>query len=284
MITIDSLKNIPSNKLFEAFEDAFNEYEIQLDQIELSKMLKRRGFQAELSFGAFDGNRLVAFTFNGIGPYQGIKTAYDTGTGTVKEYRGRGLAKQIFRYSLPYLREAGIKRYLLEVLQHNSSAVKLYQSLGFEVSREFYYFVQETGKFKPEQKSLKQGYSLSAVDIAELSDKLEFADFPASWQNGFESVIRSIEEFKAIAAYYQNKIAAYCIYEPRSGDITNLAVAKVHRRLGLGTTLLMNVLQDNHADSFKLINIPTDANAMLSFLASFDIHPSGKQFEMIKVL
>ena len=34
---------LTSKKLFEAFSDAFSDYEMQLDQIELSKMLKRRG-------------------------------------------------------------------------------------------------------------------------------------------------------------------------------------------------------------------------------------------------
>jgi ribosomal protein S18 acetylase RimI-like enzyme len=80
-----------------------------------------------LSFGAFKNEDLLAFTFNGIGEYHGIKTAYDTGTGTLKEYRGQGLAKCIFQHSLPFLEEAGIRQYLLEVLQHNEGAVALYK-------------------------------------------------------------------------------------------------------------------------------------------------------------
>jgi ribosomal protein S18 acetylase RimI-like enzyme len=106
-------------------------------------MLKRRGFNPDLSFAAFDNNEIVSFTFNGIGNFNGIPTAYDTGTGTLKSHRGKGLATQIFEYSIPYLREAGIRQYLLEVLQHNTKAVSVYKNLGFKTSREFNYFAQK---------------------------------------------------------------------------------------------------------------------------------------------
>ena len=50
-------------------------------------MLIRRGYVPKLSFAAFDNGKIVAFTLNGIGMFNGIRTAYDTGTETVKEYR-----------------------------------------------------------------------------------------------------------------------------------------------------------------------------------------------------
>ena len=141
--TIKSLKSISFNILFDAFNKAFKDYEIQFNEQELSSMLKRRGFIPELSFGAFDNGKLISFTFNGIGYYNGIYTAYDTGTGTVTEHRGMGLAAKIFNHSIPFLKEAGVSQYLLEVLQHNTKAVSLYKKLGFKVSREFNYFFQK---------------------------------------------------------------------------------------------------------------------------------------------
>ena len=55
-IRIKSLKNTSFDELFEAFRQAFAEYEVQLDRAELQAMLKRRGFDPELSFAAFDGD------------------------------------------------------------------------------------------------------------------------------------------------------------------------------------------------------------------------------------
>lgn len=47
-------------------------------------MLPRRGYEPRLSFAVFDEGRIVAFTLNGIGLFNGVKTAYDTGPGRQK--------------------------------------------------------------------------------------------------------------------------------------------------------------------------------------------------------
>ena len=120
---IKSLAHTSFETLAESFGAAFAEYEVQISPDELRTMLRRRGFEPALSFAAFDdtGN-IMGFTLNGIGTFAGVPTAYDTGTGTLPEYRGQGLATQIFETSLPHLRAAGIVQYLLEVLQHNTTA------------------------------------------------------------------------------------------------------------------------------------------------------------------
>ena len=144
MIEIKNLEGISFEQIYTAFKSAFSDYEISVDKTELKSMLKRRGFNPALSFGAFYDDNIVAFTFNGIGKYyNGKLTAYDTGTGTRKEFRGQGLAKRIFTHSMPFLKNAGIENYLLEVLQHNKRALKIYESLGFEILREFNFFTQK---------------------------------------------------------------------------------------------------------------------------------------------
>ena len=131
---IRNLENIDFDSIFHGFEKAFADYEISFEKEEVRTMLKRRGFNPRLSFAAFDGNEIVAFTLNGTGSFNGIPTAYDTGTGTVKEYRGHGIAGKIFAHSLPFLKEAGIRQYVLEVLQNNLGAISVYRRLGFETT------------------------------------------------------------------------------------------------------------------------------------------------------
>ena len=89
---IKSLSKIEFGTIFKAFNQAFADYEVQINELQLKIMLKRRGFNPDLSFAAFDGHEIVAFTLNGTGNFNGIPTAYDTGTGTLKGYRGKGLA------------------------------------------------------------------------------------------------------------------------------------------------------------------------------------------------
>ena len=160
METIKSLDTLSFGSLFTAFNEAFRDYEIQVNSEELSVMLSRRGFVPSLSFGLFEDDKLIAFTLNGIGEFNSQRTAYDTGTGTIKEYRGKGLASKIFTDSLPFLKEAGVSQYLLEVLQHNTSAVSVYRKLGFAVSREFNYFTQPGSSVSIPSKILPSVYIL----------------------------------------------------------------------------------------------------------------------------
>lgn len=284
MYKIKSLKNISFASLFDSFKDAFADYEIQLEKEELERMLTRRGFVPGLSFGAFDGDKLVAFTFNGIGNFNGVKTAYDTGTGTMKDYRGKGLATKIFEYSIPFLKEAGVKQYLLEVLQHNTKAVSLYKKLGFEITREFNYFSQDNKAIQLSLKNIESEYKIKPIDFESIESLTDFFDFNPSWQNSIESIFRNKKDFKAIGAFYKNKPVGFCVTETNSGDISLIAVNHNFRRKGIGTLLLKESIHLIQHDSVKCINTNITCESISKFLEFASIPLIGKQYEMLKAI
>lgn len=279
---IKSLKGIDFNALYKAFNQAFADYEMQLDKMQLQSMLKRRGFNPDLSFAAFDKDEIVAFTFNGIGDFNGLSTAYDTGTGTLKEYRGQGLASQIFEYSVPYLREMGIKQYLLEVLQHNPKAISVYTKQGFETTREFYYFRQKSEKIENKIKAIDYPYTIKPISINDFDSITRFWDFIPSWQNSLESIDRAKDDFVSLGLFFENRLVGYSVFEPTSGDITQLAVDKQERRKGIASLLLKEMIDLNKNDSVKVINTDITNDPLTHFLQSKNIPIAGKQFEMIK--
>lgn len=279
-----SLNNICLDELFEAFEQAFADYEVQLNKIELLTMLKRRGFESKASFGAFDGNKIVSFTCNGIGNFYGTPTAYDTGTGTLKDYQGKGLATQVFKYSIPHLKALGIKEYLLEVLQHNTGALSVYRKLGFEVTREFYYFKLKNDQISKTIRTLDFPYTLKPIKIDEYNSISNFWDFKPSWQNSIEAIERSLEDFICLGIFSESKLIGYSIFEPMSGDVTQIAVDKQFRRRGIGSLLFQKMLESNKHSSIKIINTDIECHSITAFLQSKNIEPAGKQFEMIKRL
>lgn len=281
---IKSLSNLCPDELFEAFEQAFADYEVQLNKVELLTMLKRRGFDPKASFGAFDGNKIVSFTCNGIGNYYGKPTAYDTGTGTLKDYRGKGLATQVFEYSIPHLKALGIEEYLLEVLQHNTGALSVYRKLGFEVTREFYYFKSENTQVNSTVKTLDFPYQLKPVNINEHNSIPDFWDFKPSWQNSLEAIKRAIKDFICLGVFSESKLIGYGVFEPLSGDVTQIAVDKPFRRKGIGSLLFQKMLENNKHSSIKVINTDLECDSITAFLKSKNIEPAGKQFEMIKKL
>lgn len=281
---IKSLEKTDFKTISLAFGNAFADYDMQISENELKTMCKRRGFSPDLSFAAFEGERIVAFTLNGIGEFNGVKMAYDTGTGTLKDYRGQGLATKIFDYSIPYLKEANIHHYLLEVLQHNTKAVSVYRKIGFKVTRELNYFVWENEKIKNEIKNTHAGYLVETFDLNQYAHVSDFWDFYPSWQNSFESIDRAREDFINLGVFADKQLIGYCIFEPNSGDITQIAVDKAHRRKNIASLLLQKVSKLNKHTKTKLINADTTCLSIVEFLKAKNIDITGKQFEMIKEL
>ena len=269
------------DQLFLAFQEAFSDYEIQLNQKELFRMLKRRGYRSGLSYGAFINDRLVSFTLNGIGTYHGHRTAYDTGTGTLPEYRGNGIAGAVFKHAEEQLKAAWIQQYLLEVLQHNAPAVKLYKKLGFEISRSFNYFHQDVRKVSAKTVNHELLEKVKPMPLSAFEDGI-FGDFSASWQNHVTAVKRSPEDFVAFGFEEDGQKLGMLIFDPTTGDITQIMVHHEHRRRGIGTAMIHKSLEINSHPSIKLINSDSRDQGLTKFMESLNIPLQGKQYEMIK--
>ncbi len=281
---IRSLAHCSFDELYAGHLKAFKEYPFQWSKEALQKTIHRRGFDASLSFGAFDKDELLSFTWNGIGEFKGLPTAYDTGTGTAEEYRGKGLASQIFEHSIPFLKEDGIKQYILEVLEENEKAFSVYSKQGFEVSRKFDCFrVNSNDWILPQHLSPKH-IQLKDIDLSYQKQMKPMIDFDLSWQNNFAALNKNPSDFKVIGAFEDDSLVGYGIIEPQSGDVPQLAVSKTRRRNGIGSSLLNDLKKLNKADILKVINIPSDQEEIKSFVLNNGIPKLVSQYEMLKLI
>jgi ribosomal protein S18 acetylase RimI-like enzyme len=281
---ITSLIHTDFDTIASTFLEAFKDYEVKINKMELLKMITRRGFCKELSFGAFDNDKLVSFTLNGIGKYNDIQSAYDCGTGTIEEYRGQGLATRIFEYSVPFLKKQRVKQYVLEVLKSNTPAIKVYEKTGFQVSQDLNYYVAKKNDIKHHDNDPWEA-KIYESDIINYHYFMLLWDFKPTWQNSVESIERCFSNFKILFADAKNgETVGYCIYEPSTGDITQIAVANNYRRAGIGSQLLEEALKNIKTESFKIINTRSDNKSVNDFMKSKNIKISGTQFEMIKKL
>lgn len=279
MEVIKSLAGISNDQLFTAWEQAFRDYERTWNREELIKMLSRRGYVPELSFGAFDGPELVSFTLNATGIHNGKETAYDTGTGTIASHRGKGLATRIFRHSLPFLKQEGITQYLLEVLQHNTKAISVYRNIGFGVSRELYYFFQDMQALPP---TPPHGhYRIQEISLDLKADMAAMCDALPAWQNSFDSIARSPGSFLILGAFHRSVLTGYGMIEPATGDIPQLAVAPPYRRQGLGTAIFKALLSHNRHSSVRVINTDGSHQGTTAFVTQMGIPQRGAQLEMV---
>lgn len=279
---IRSLVNIDFDTLYHGFESAFADYAIRFEKDEVRSMLKRRGYNPRLSFAAFEGGEIVAFILNGTGIYGGVASAYDTGTGTVKEYRGRGLAAGIFTHSIPFLKEAGIRQYVLEVLQDNSPAVALYRRMGFRATRSLDCFRGAIGQI--DTRGGNAACTVAEIGAGDISGARRYCDFAPSWQNSSDSIARAQSDMVCLGAFAGDAMVGYCAIDPHTGDVAQIAVERSHRRRGIASRLLSEALARMKTDAVKILNVDAAAADMHAFLASRDIPPASRQYEMIRPL
>lgn len=134
---INNLAAIPFENVLSCFLSAFEGYFIKLP--EDANYWRERFATArvnwELSFGMFDGDKLVGYIINCVDQYRGTRTAYNTGTGVLPDYRGKAIVDRIYEHAIPLLKEQGIEKCLLEVICENERAIKVYERIGFRITR-----------------------------------------------------------------------------------------------------------------------------------------------------
>jgi len=149
MITYRRLTDKDFLQLYHATLAAFSDYTVpyQPTQESLQRMFVINGVSFDLSVGAFEGDAMIGFAVNAIGVWNNKRTVYNSGTGIVPNCRRQGISRKIFDFILPILREDNIEQYLLEVISENEPAVRLYQSLGFEISRRLLVYKKQDAVF-----------------------------------------------------------------------------------------------------------------------------------------
>ncbi len=281
MFSYKTLEAIDDRILHQTFVSAFSDYQIKMDlpPWKLQQMLSRRGYIPEKSMGVFKEETLVGFILNGYREWEGKTTVYDTGTGVVPEYRKQGLTTNMFRKVMELLRVHGVKQYLLEVLQQNTSAYELYRKQGFEITRSFSCFKLDKCNYK-----YQNSFGVEQVDgftAAEWEGLKEFWDFQPSWQNSIDSVCVLPEDFIYSVVRCDNKIVGYGIIEKRTGDIPQICVDKNYRHKGFGRSIMAELVKNTEANRAAVINVDDKAEVFKEFLNNFGFENYVQQYEMI---
>lgn len=139
MIKYTTHENITNRVLFDAFMKSFQGFRITTETTYESfcEMLAEQKYDASISIGAFDTEtgELVSYVLNSILERE-EKTAYDILTGTIPDYRRKGISRTIFENVKSVLIQKDVKVYTTEVLKSNPGALELYLSVGFTIYTE----------------------------------------------------------------------------------------------------------------------------------------------------
>jgi ribosomal protein S18 acetylase RimI-like enzyme len=282
-----TLQSVDRSQVHRAFLEAFADYAMDASGTTEERMLLRMRKNAvdyDLSPGLYDGDRLVGFTLIGIDTWGGHLTAYDAGTGIVPSFRKQGWARKMFDHALPALRERGVDRFALEVLQQNEPAIAAYRKSGFQTARELRCFIADVGTLRdlPDAPDLR----IEPIDAPHFRALATEADWTPSFENRFTALDAIPDQVTIFGAWRGEECVGAIAYAPSLDWLLSLLVRRVARRQGVGRTLVRHLAHrlPETATRLAALNVDGDDTGMQGFFADLGFEPLIEQYEMMREL
>lgn len=270
--------------VYRTFVRAFSDYALDMSYMTEERMLNRavkNGIDFELSVGAHSAEGMVGFTLIGIDQWKGAPAAFDIGTGVIEGFRGMGVAKAMFDFVVPRLKEKGVERFVLEVLQQNEPAIRAYEKAGFQIIRELDCLRLELDDAVVPP-AAEDDIEIRAVGRDRLSTFTDALDWPPSWENSFASILRIPDQVLLYEASREARPAGLLVYYPGLSWLMTLLVRRPERRQGVGSRLLRHLIatiRERESD-VRVVNVQRDDHGTQNLLAGLGFRRYVSQYEM----
>ncbi|MBU7016007.1 MAG: GNAT family N-acetyltransferase [Theionarchaea archaeon] len=277
-----SLETESFEQIHHCFNEAFSDYIIRMELPfeKFHRNMVRNGVDLRFSMGLYDGDRLVGFILNGVGAWHGNLAVYDSGTGIIKEYRGKKYSKEMLRVLMEKLLENDFSQYLLEVIQTNKPAFTLYSNQGFTIKRELMCFRMDKEDL-PVVAEPDLDFHCRKMDFLDWNILKGFWNSIPSWQNSIDAVERVSDQFKNIGVFSGSTCIGYGIFDPESGEIVHSAVRNDMRKRGVGSLLLHKISEETKGPHLRIINVDKNDEETVEFLQHNNFVNDVNQYEMI---
>jgi ribosomal protein S18 acetylase RimI-like enzyme len=282
-MVIQDLGGVSVLHLHQTFNKAFSDYVLPMHVTvqQLAENIERDGIDFRYSVGAFEDGQLVGFVLQSLGDWNGVKTAYNGGTGVVPAFRGKRITRQCYEYILPHLQAAGTQQCLLEVIATNQVAIRTYQAIGFEQNRVFTCYKAELQDIPFMAENQLPGIHIKEISVPDWHQVKQFWEYIPSWQYSIPSIHRLIGKVSFLGAFDREQLVGYAAIIRNTNRIAQFAVAESHRGQGIGQGLMYQ-LAKNASGPLVVINVEESSVATNKFLKATGFTCFIRQFEMIK--
>lgn len=270
--------------IHKTFLEGFADYIIkfELTERQFQNHITLNAVNLDRSAGCFEVDRPVGVSLNGFGTWEGKQTVYDAGTTVIPGYRRRGISRGMFEWMIPMFAAEGYKQFLLEVITNNEPAIRLYELLGFQRTREL--LLLEADPMIPLERPSPPEVEIREIHRHENIQYAAFWDGKPSWQNSIEAVERSVQMKRLFGAFMGDECVGYIVFSAGVGRLAQLAVHREHRRKGIATRLLLEMQKDARGQKLHVINLDEAMTESVVFFQNRGFTRVLGQFEMLKEL
>ncbi len=275
-ISVQSLACVDLQTLRSCFNAVFKNYHtpVQFDRQQFADKLITEAIDLKLSFGVFNEEELVGFVLNGIDTAGNLKVAYNTANGILPEYRGYKLSYQLYEYSIEQLKQAGVGKIMLEVIEQNIPAIKIYENFGFRVIRKL-----NSYRGKPVLNELLpiEIETLATPDWELIRKNCEWKP---SFQFSTNCIKRAQSNYTLQVACNNKQPVAYCISNFDTRTIAHFGCCDIDYKEKYLSALFGQVTGANNDQYTSVIHVDTNALYANTFLLSIGLSRSFTSCEM----
>lgn len=267
---IQNLRNIDLEDIIFAILMAFEEYFVTMpsDVVYWENRFKCARVNFEYSYGMFDGEQLIGFIINGIDERNNKQVAFNTGTGVIAKYRGQKIIDQLYEYALPKFKNKEISHCLLEVIQENYRAIRVYQRIGFSIVKNYLCF---KGKLPV------SSYETTIKQVA-LSEIQNFQEHTYAWDNCNAALNVNPTTYEAYEVMKQGQAKiGFFVINLVSGILHQCEVYAV-KKSEHWDLLFDGIAQINRV--IRIINLPDTSTNLHQKLLAMEMENDINQYEM----
>ena len=265
--------------LHKAFTHAFSSYKVNF-KLSPEEFRIRLYEKSHIDFGLtrlmLKESNVVGFVLHATGKFMDRQFVYNAGTGLIPRERNKGYARELMKSALKRSDELSLPS-VLEVIEDNETALKLYDSLGYKPSRRLLCFKGYTA-----QKKAEETIELRIQHHWELNRYADFLSFHPSFVDTHSQLIFNKKNELIIEAYFEERLAGFIIFQPHLGRISQIAVEVTLRGRGIAKCLLNQALLLSDQKPLSIINIPIDQEQTINSLLALGFRNEINQFEMIR--
>jgi len=230
--------------VYQCFNEGFSDYIVKFD-LPVEAFRKRffgpEGNDLKHSFIAIENNRPVGLILGGIKDYQGIKTMRCGAFCIVPDFRGAGIADELFYLHKERAINEGCRQMMLENIIGNDRAFNFYKKHGYEKMYELQYFrLEDVTKLK--EIKINSLHEIKPIEFNELEKARNLmGDVYINWQNDIDYIEKS-EGQHNYGAYENNKLIGILSIN-EYGRINLIWVDKKYRGQKIGSALLSHAIE-----------------------------------------
>jgi ribosomal protein S18 acetylase RimI-like enzyme len=189
-VAVVSAAAIPFERLVQAFNDAYSGYPlpVHVDNLELRRHIEQHDINLDISLIAMQDDLIAGVGLLAVRSRRG----WIGGLGVHPDYRQQGIGRQLMQALIEQSRTLGLATIQLEVLEKNTPAHQLYQTLGFTDVRRLH-VLDYTPTSAPASETAIETYDPSRAILLHQA----FHKIPTPWQRSHRSLKRSDASIQA---------------------------------------------------------------------------------------